>query len=316
MMNNKLGRPIDFSKLKRYSLKRRASKVDTALFAKGLSRGSSFSEFLEALPDTLIAKDLLELVDVITEAIKFEKQVVMAMGGHVIKVGLSPQIIDMLKSGCISHVMMNGAGMIHDFEIAFNASTSENVDKAIEDGSFGMAIETGKFINEAITEPEKGLGYNVGRFISESDLKEKKRSILATCYESDIPVTVHVAFGTDIIHYHPEFKPGQTGIATHADFKRFIQTVSGLEGGVFLNFGSAVIIPEVFLKAIAVVRNSGVSLREIFTANFDFIVQYRCITNVIKRPTNLGGKGFNFTGHHEIMFPLLYACIKEKMGCE
>jgi hypothetical protein len=278
---------LDFSKLNRYKIKERFSKVETSLFASKFEKSGSFESFLKILPDTLKAKDLRERITTLSGVV---------------------------RSGWIKHLVFNGSGMIHDFEIAFNASTSENVDKAIEDGSFGMAYETGKFINEAITDPEKGLGYNLGKYISESDFPNKEMSILAACYECNIPATVHVAMGTDIIHYHPEFDPKATGLATHRDFEKFVDSVSELEGGALLNFGSAVIVPEIFLKAITVVRNLGVDLRELYTANFDFLHQYRSAINVVKRPTSLGGKGYYFIGHHEIMMPMLYAGLKEAIG--
>lgn len=304
---------INFSDLKRYKLKDRFSKVNAEGFSKPKEKIFSFSDFIETLPDMLKADDFKEFVSKTSAIIRAKKQLMLSFGGHVIKVGLSPLVIDMIKSGYITHIAMNGSGMIHDFEIAFNSSTSENVDVAIEDGTFGMAEETGKFINEAIVSPEEGLGYNIGKFIHESDFPNKNLSILGTCYEKGVPVTVHVAYGTDIIHYHPEFDPSATGLATHSDFKKFIYTVSKLNGGAFINFGSAVIIPEIFLKAVTVVRNLGYNLKEVYTANFDFVHQYRSATNIVKRPTSLGGKGFYFIGHHELMLPLLYSSLKESL---
>ena len=303
-----------FSDIKRYSIKKRFSMVSTASFSSPYSKGSSFDTFIKTLPKTLKASELLELVDILKNVIEEKKTFILGIGGHVIKTGLSPLIVDLLKQGYISHMVLNGAGLIHDFELAFNCATSENVDTAIENGSFGMAEETGRIINQAIVEPSKGLGYNLGKFIFESDYKNKNMSILAACYDKKIPVSVHVAFGTDIIHCHPEFDAKVTGEATHVDFLKLVKSVTVLDKGAFISFGSAVIIPEVFLKALTVARNLGFKVNEIYSAYFDFMHQYRPATNIVKRPTSLGGKGFYFIGHHELMMPLFIGCLKESLG--
>jgi len=236
------------------------------------------------------------------------------MGAHVIKVGLAPLVIDLMRRGVISAVAMNGAGVVHDFELAYLGSTSEDVDKEICSGSFGMAEETGKFINNAIkkgAKAKKGLGESVGALIENSRYPYKDLSILAAGVRYGVPVTVHVAVGTDIVHIHPSMDGEATGKTSLRDFKVFSSVVSTLEEGVFINLGSAVIIPEILLKALTLTRNLGYKVGKITTVNMDFIQHYRPATNVVRRPTMNGGRGYSLTGHHEIMFPLLYAGIIE-----
>jgi deoxyhypusine synthase len=238
------------------------------------------------------------------------------MGAHVIKVGLNPIVIDLMERRIITGVAMNGAGIIHDVELAMVGRTSEDVDTAIEDGSFGMARETCTFLNEAITSTRKistGLGEAVGRNILKKRLPLMKHSILATGARLGIPVTVHVAIGTDIIHMHPGYDSQAAGSASHHDFRLFASLVAALEKGVYLNIGSAVILPEIFLKATTLVRNLGYTLENFTTVNMDFIKHYRPLTNVINRPTAKGGRGINLVGHHEILLPLIAAGIIEEI---
>ena len=240
------------------------------------------------------------------------------MGAHVIKVGLSPVIIDLMEQGIIHAVALNGACIVHDFEIAFAGMTSEDVDAELSKGTFGMAEETGKYLNNAIKKGVKkgwGIGKSVGEMIENSNYPYKKLSILAAGARLGIPVTVHVGVGTDIIHLHTQMDGKATGEGSYRDFKLFAGVVSKLDEGVYLNIGSAVILPEVFLKAITLVRNLGYAVQNITTVNMDFIQHYRPLTNVVRRPTRDGtGKGYTLTGHHEIMVPLLSAAIFEELS--
>jgi hypothetical protein len=238
------------------------------------------------------------------------------MGAHVIKVGLSPVVIDLMERGIITAVAMNGAGIIHDLELAMIGRTSEDVAAALHDGSFGMARETCAFLSqaiEAIPENDAGLGEAVGRSILEKQLPLMDKSILAAGARLRIPITVHVAIGTDIIHMHPGFDPQKTGAATHRDFRLFASIVATLDNGIYMNVGSAVILPEIFLKATTLVRNLGFRLAEFTTVNLDFIKHYRPLTNVIARPTAEGGQGINLVGHHEILLPLIAAGVIEAL---
>lgn len=247
-------------------------------------------------------------------AISRNNPIIFGMGAHVIKVGLSPVIIDMMRGGIINALAFNGAGIIHDFEVAFAGQTSEDVDTQLRDGKFGMARETGEMLNRCInlgSRKNLGLGEAVGKMIDSSDFPHKELSLLSTAYELDIPVTVHVALGTDIIHFHPEVNGSSIGKTSLHDFFLFCSLVERLEGGgVFVNIGSAVVLPEVFLKAVSYVRNRGGTLSHFHTAVFDFISHYRPQQNIVKRPISGKGKGFYFLGHHEIMIPLLAAALK------
>jgi hypothetical protein len=235
------------------------------------------------------------------------------MGGHVIKTGLGPVLIDLMRSGFITAVAMNGSAMIHDFEIGLVGATSEDVDATLGGGQFGMAEETGRTINEATSRGAArkiGLGEAVGLRLKEIDAPYADRSVLGTAYELAIPVTVHVAIGTDIVHIHPSADGSAIGQTTYQDFLLLCSIVRDLDdGGVYLNLGSAVVLPEVFLKTVTVVRNLGFPLSNFATANFDFIQQYRPLTNVVRRPVAGGGRGFSFTGHHELLIPLLAGSV-------
>lgn len=306
--------PMDLNGVKTHSLSERKSKVSSADFARAWTRGGSFDEFIGRLPGILAGSHIKSVVEAIAQAFERRKTVLLAMGAHVIKVGLNPVVIDLMERGVVSAVAMNGAGIIHDFELAMVGRTSEDVAAALGDGSFGMARETCDFLNACILragQASLGLGEAVGRSIIENDLPHARHSILAAGRRLGIPVTVHIAVGTDIIHMHPGFDPCAAGKASHRDFRTFAAVISTLEGGVFMNVGSAVVLPEVFLKAVSLVRNLGHALESFTTVNLDFIRQYRPMTNVVHRPTQEGGKGYHLTGHHEIMLPLIAAGVIE-----
>jgi deoxyhypusine synthase len=309
-------KPINRASLKTYSLASRKSKVNRADFAHPWRPQGTLEDFLERLPNILAARDFKAVVSAIVKAHKASKHVVMAMGAHVIKVGLNPIVVDMMERGVITAIAMNGAGIIHDLELALIGRTSEDVLEGLEQGAFGMAEESADFLNRAIAEAAKegsGLGQAVGRAIIKENLPFVKDSILATAARLEIPATVHVAIGTDIIHIHPGFDPEAAGKASYDDFRLFASVVAALEEGVYMNIGSAVIMPEVFLKALTLVRNLGHKVKRFTTVNMDFIRHYRPMTNVVHRPTASGGQGYALIGHHEIMFPLLAAAVIEKM---
>ncbi len=309
-------KPLDLRQVKTSSLLQRSSKVSTADFAKTGQKGIAFKDFLNDLPNILAAGDLKFVINALATAARNQKTIILGMGAHVIKVGLNPVVIDLMERGTISCVAMNGAGIIHDAELAMAGHTSEDVAAAIDDGSFGMAAETSTFLSEALAESQphaEGLGLAIGRAVQEKKLPFGEQSILAAGFRLGIPVTVHVAIGTDIIHMHPQFDPAQTGVATHHDFRLFSAVVARLQKGVYLNVGSAVILPEVFLKAVTLVRNMGHELNDFTTVNLDFIQHYRPLTNVIGRPTASGGRGINLVGHHEIMLPLIAAGVIERL---
>ncbi|MGQ9812171.1 MAG: hypothetical protein ACUVQ2_01985 [Dissulfurimicrobium sp.] len=307
--------PIDLKGLKTYSLYERTSKVTIEDFARPARAGLSLSEFMNILPNQLAARDLKAIAKAVVKAVHNQKPVLLAIGAHVIKVGLNPIIIGLLEQGIISGIALNGAGIIHDSEIAMAGKTSEDVAAALGEGRFGAARETGEFLNTAINEAAKndtGLGHGVGLALLKANFPHNDKSILATAARLQVPVTVHVAIGTDIIHIHPMIDGAATGKASHIDFRIFCTLVSRLDQGVLLHFGSAVILPEVFLKALTLVRNMGFVVKKFTTANFDFIRHYRPLTNVVHRPTIEGGQGFAITGHHEIMLPLLAATILDE----
>ncbi len=299
-------RGIELDNIKTYSVKERYSKVDKSAFArKGYV---DTSDFLDCLPDILSAKDLKELVTACRKAKAMGKPLIIGLGGHVIKCGLAPLIIELMESGYIGALVCNGSVAIHDYEIAFFGQTSEDVSQALKDGSFGMAEETSYGINSAIVKGamnEMGLGEALGLVINEA-APNKELSLLAAAYRLNIPLCVQVAIGTDIIHQSPHADGAAIGACSLRDFRIFCAEVAKLDGGgVFLNFGSAVIIPEVFLKALTVARNIRGSVKDFSTAVFDMNMHYRARVNVVQRPVETGGKGYYFIGHHEIMIPLL-----------
>lgn len=309
-------RPINLKGLRTYSIKKRKSKVKKEFLATPYKKGGSFGEFINSLPDILQARSLRELAKAIINARRQGRPVVLGMGAHVIKVGLSPVINDLINKDIITAIATNGACIIHDFELSYAGHTSEDVHEEIKTGMFGMARETGELLNRAIKYGAKkgiGIGRAVGEFIEKKRLPHRELSIFRTAFIKDIPATVHVAIGTDIIHMHPSADGAAIGKASLIDFRLFSSVVSELEGGVYINLGSAVIMPEVFLKALTIARNLGHRVENITTANMDFIQHYRPRENVLIRPTNLGGQYFAITGHHEIMFPLLAAMIIEEI---
>jgi hypothetical protein len=311
--------PLDFKGLHTYSVHDRHSKVTVEDFARPLHAGMSVRQLLQSLPSQLAGREFPELVQRIAEAHRNGKPVIVGMGAHVIKVGLNPVLIDLMRRGIITAIALNGAGIIHDAEIAMVGRTSEEVADVLGAGAFGAARETGEVLNGAIcrgAEKNIGLGEAVGEVLLEQEFPYNEQSLLAQARKMDIPVTVHVAVGTDIIHIHPGADGSAIGQTSHHDFRIFCSLVADLEGGVYLNIGSAVLLPDVFLKALTVVRNQGHQVRNLTTANFDFIRHYRPVTNVVHRPTLEGGRGFNFTGHHELMIPLLGAALLDTLADE
>lgn len=314
--------PITLGGVHTYPLATRKSKVSVREFAKPPGRVASFTKFLDSLPSILAAKDLRELAASIQKARKRKRAILWGIGGHVIKVGLGPVLVDLMQNGFVSGIAMNGAALIHDFEIAMAGNTSEDVDAALGEGQFGMAQETGFGINEIAKLAHRihlGYGEAAGQYLTSGILEPKylERSVLIGAYKRRIPVTIHLAIGTDIPHMHPAADGAALGAASHYDFRLFCALVQQMDaGGVYLNWGSAVILPEIFLKAVAVVRNLGLALRPITTANFDFIQHYRPRQNVLSRPTAQSkgakhgtSKGYGITGHHELLLPLLAAAL-------
>ena len=299
-------------RLKTHPLESRKSKVTTNQFARTLS-ADSFSQFLDSLPDILAGRDLRLLVEKIRQAQEKDRALIWGFGGHVIKVGLAPILIDLMERGYVTALATNGSGMIHDFEIAWCGHTSEDVERHLEAGAFGMARETGEFLNEAIrsgADEDKGIGESVGEFLEQSDLKHPELSLFLQAHKKGFPCTVHLALGTDTTHVHAEALGEALGKGSMIDFRILTQQVSLLHGGgVYLNLGSAVLLPEVFLKAVSVVRNSGDPLENFTTANLDFIQHYRAQENVLRRPISGSGTGIGLTGHHEILVPLLAAAL-------
>ena len=309
--------PLDFAKLKTVPIHTRGGKVRTEDFARVYEKGSGIEGLIAGLPRILAADSFRAVVERIKEARDKQRQIVWGIGGHVIKCGLAPVLIDLARRGFATAFSMNGAASIHDFEIAIAGCTSEDVEAVLPDGSFGSAEETGREMNVAIAEGLTraiGMGQSLGRKLDSIAKPEHAAdSLLLECYRHDIPVTVHVAVGTDTPHTHPAVNPSAIGIGTHHDFRLLCSILRGLDdGGVYLNVGSAVVMPEVFLKAVSVVRNLGYPLANFTTVNFDFLQHYRPKANVVERPhVNAGGKGYSITGHHELTIPLLAAVLIE-----
>lgn len=296
---------LNIKKVKRYPLEKRKSKVGINMFAVPVER-----DIVKMMPDILAGKNFKKLIKKIIKAKKNSKPIIFMFGAHVIKCGLSPIVIEMMREGFITAISTNGASVIHDFEIAYCGKTSEDVAEQLKIGRFGMAYETGKRINESVkfaSEKNMGLGLAVGKMINDKQLTFSKTSIFANAYRMKIPATVHVGIGTDVIYQQPECDGGSWGKTSYYDFLKFCEIVSKLEGGVLLNFGSAVILPEVFLKALNLSKNLGYKVKNFTAANFDMIYQYRAAENIVSRPT--GGTGFYFVGHHEIMLPLLWRSL-------
>ena len=313
--------PLDLSRIVTFPLAKRPGKVSVRDFAVPHRRGTGIRALLDSLPRILAAEEFRAMLSAIAVARRRRRPVLWGIGGHVIKVGLAPVLIDLARRGYISGIAMNGAAMVHDFEIALVGRTSEDVPEVLGSGRFGMAHETGLYLNEAAVGAARsgiGLGEAAGKLLSNRRMKARypQYSLLVAAYDARIPVTVHLAIGTDIPHMHPSADGAALGQATHHDFRLFCAMVRRMQpGGVYLNWGSAVLLPEIFLKAISVVRNLGTRLAPITTANFDFQQHYRPLQNVVRRPTAApGSRGYAITGHHEILLPLLAAALIEAGG--
>jgi len=305
-------KPIDRTRLKTESARRRRSRVKTSEFARPVPRSAGFRRFYESLPRILRAADLRELAKATAKAHKNGRRIAWGIGGHVIKVGLAPILKDLMKRGLVDGLLMNGAAAIHDYEIAMMGRTSEDVGPGVADGSFGMAEETGAFFAEAAAGGrEQGLGEALKNAVVRAKLPHLDLSLLGAAHEYGVPVTVHVAIGTDIVHMHPKCVGADVGAASHVDFLRFAQLCSGLDRGVFLNWGSAVIAPEVFVKAVTMANNLRPRPLSITTANFDQLRHYRPRVNIVERPA---AKGYDFAGHHEIMMPLFRMALLEELA--
>ncbi len=311
--------PLDFANLKTVGLEERGGKVKVADFAAAYEPGSGIAGLLESLPHLLAADSFRAVVNALASARQGRRAILWGMGGHVIKGGLAPVLLDLMRRGYATGFALNGSAAIHDFEIALVGHTSEDVEAVLPDGRFGAAEETGREMNCAIIEGARdgiGMGEALGRVLDQRGDRNRasEASLLLNAYRAGVPVTVHVAIGTDTPHTHPAADGAAIGSATHLDFRLFCGMVTELhQGGVYLNVGSAVLLPEVFLKAVSAVRNLGNPLAEFVTANFDFLQHYRPRVNVVERPhAESGGKGYAITGHHELMIPLLAAALIEK----
>ena len=309
---------FDLSGVHTYPLASRHSKARTEDFARPVQPGGSFRAWVDSLPAILGARDLRRAVASIADAKRGARGIVWGLGAHVVKTGVSPVIVDLMRRGYVSALAMNGAGLIHDFEIALSGATSEDVDEALGPGRFGMADETGRLLNEAIrsgVDRGLGLGQAVAGFLADQDPKHGAASLAVTAHTLGIPITVHVAVGTDVTHMHPAASGAAIGEGSLRDFRYFASSIARLKGGVYLNCGSAVVLPEVFLKAVALARNQGASLDGLTTINIDFMRMYRPETNVVARPVaGTGGSGISLIGHHEILIPLLVASVLEEGG--
>ena len=305
---------FDLSGVRTYPLASRQSKARVEDFARPYERGSGLEAWLSSLPNILAAGDFRAVVDRMIAARRSGGGIIWGFGAHVLKTGLSPILVDLMRRGFVSALATNGAGLIHDFEIALAGSTSEDVDEALGPGRFGMAEETGTQLNAAIVNGVAaglGLGQSVGRYLHDVGAPHAAVSVTAVAAELGIPLTVHVAIGTDIIHMHPAASGAAIGEGSLRDFRYFVSNVARLDHGVYLNCGSAVVLPEVFLKAVALARNQGVPLTGLTTVNIDFARLYRPQTNVVVRPTKGIGTGYSLTGHHELLIPLLAAALIE-----
>ena len=307
-------RPLSLKEVNTYSLSERPSKVTVADFARPPAPDSSLKDFLETLPDILAVRSLRAVAAQIRRARSLGKPVIWGLGGHVVKTGLAPVIIALMQRGLVSAIAANGSVLVHDAEIALVGSTSEDVDATLGAGAFGGAEETGQLLNEAARDGARdglGLGEAMGRALLRHAPQHAAYSLLCAAYEHRVPFTAHVTIGADIAHFHPQADGASLGATTHTDFRLLAELVRRLDGGgVYLNLGSAVVLPEIFLKAVTLVRNLGHPLTDFTTANFDFIQSYRPLTNVVRRPVADGaGRGYAITGHHELTIPLLAAAI-------
>jgi hypothetical protein len=304
---------FDLSGVRTYPLASRRSKAHADDFARPVAPGGTFKAWFDALPAILGARDLRRVVEAIVSARHRGAGIVWGIGAHVIKTGVSPVLIDLMQRGYVSALAMNGAGVIHDFEIALSGSTSEDVDEALGPGRFGMADETGRVLNQIARDAAdraEGFGQAVGRSLADQDPPHAGRSLAVAAHRLGIPLTVHVAIGTDIVHMHPDASGAAIGDVSLRDFRYFTSSVARLGGGVYLNCGSAVVLPEVFLKAVALARNAGVPLNGLTTVNIDFLRMYRPHTNVVTRPVaGTDGAGISLVGHHEVLIPLIAAAV-------
>jgi hypothetical protein len=311
--------PADLSKIRTVPVSGRGNKVNAQDFAQPPANDRSFAAFISSLPQILEAKSFLAVVDAIADAARNQRSVVCLLGGHVVKTGLAPVLIDLMRRGAITHLASNGAAVIHDYEMARWGGTSEDVEAGLTDGSFGMAAETGEEMNAAIRAGAKtgqGMGEALGHALSaRSDLAQPELSLLLNAQRLGVPFTVHAAIGAEIIHQHPSADGAAIGQTSHVDFRRLAAGLTQLEGGVVLNIGSAVLMPEVFLKALAVCRNLNQGRpRQFVAADFDMVRHYRPRVNVVERPTRTGGgRGYQITGHHELMIPLLAWAVVERL---
>lgn len=310
-------RAVNLAQVRTVPLQARSNKVALTKFAKPARAGSSFAEFLDSLPLILAGEDFHRVVNSIVDAHLRKRPVVLAIGAHVIKCGLNPVIIDLMQRGIVGALALNGSGAIHDFEIALIGETSEDVAAGLKDGTFGMVRETGELMNQGINNvrqsPERGLGELLAEQLDRIDAPNQQQSLLAACRKLNVPVTVHVAVGTDIIHMHPSADGAAIGQATFNDFKLLAGVVRELSGGVYLNVGSAVVLPEVFLKAFTIAQNLGAALSDFVTVNMDMTAHYRPSENVVRRPSPLGKAGYTLLGRHEIMLPLLAHAVVERI---
>jgi hypothetical protein len=314
-------RPLELDNVKTYPLASRPSKVSLDDFASPVREVSSLKDFLQSLPNILAVQSLRELAARMRRARELQKPIIWGIGGHVIKTGLAPLIIDLMKQGFVTAIAGNGSVLVHDAEVAMVGSTSEDVDATLGEGVFGGADETGKLLNRAAHEGAQeniGLGEATGRALLALNPKHANYSLLCAAYQARVPFTAHLTIGGDIGHFHPQADGAALGATTHTDFRLLSEVVRRMDGGgVYLNVGSAVTLPEVFLKAVTLVRNLGHNLSDITTANFDFIQSYRPLTNVVRRPTaNGAGAGYSITGHHELMLPLLAAQLTCSRGTD
>ena len=307
---------VDLSGVRTYPLSSRHSKARAEDFARPVASGATFKQWFESLPAILGGADLRRVVRALRDARQRNAGIIWGLGAHVIKTGVSPIIIDLMNRGYVSAIAMNGAGLIHDFEVALSGGTSEDVDESLGPGRFGMAEETAVLLNEAITRGaanQRGLGQSVAEFLADRNAPHAAHSISVVAHRLAIPLTVHVAIGTDIIHMHPAASGAAIGETSLRDFRYFASSVARLGGGVYLNCGSAVVLPEVFLKAVALARNQGAALEGLTTVNIDFLRMYRPQTNVVTRPVAAGkGAGIALVGHHEVLIPLLAAALVEQ----
>lgn len=307
-------RPLGLDEVSTYSLHERPSKVTINDFARTIDKDASLKNFLDTLPNILAVRHVCSIASQIRRARELRKPVIWGIGGHVVKTGLAPVIIDLMRRGFVTAIAANGSVLVHDAEIAIAGSTSEDVDATLGAGAFGAAEETGKLLNAAAREGARdglGLGEAMGRALLALNPRHEIYSLLCAAYTSRVPFTAHVAIGADIAHFHPSADGAALGATTHTDFRLLSELVRRMNGGgVYLNIGSAVMLPEIFLKAVTLVRNLGHPLADFTTANFDFIQSYRPLTNVVRRPTADGaGRGYSVTGHHELTIPLLAAQI-------